>query len=189
MAVSVTSEKVTATELRKSESSEDNEMDMYIVTQEDDRETEVNFGKEIPNRNESPQIFHIGGEENKLTSLIDISRRENNNLKLSVSNTERLEKIIQQSDDDKIANVLNVVDDLKTTFHGLKEVKIQTRLSNGLSTNSKSNLHIAATFNSPEKEREKKGIKLELAKPMKADRYEFGKLFEELREFGLAINK
>jgi len=93
------------------------EYDMYIYEDDGGGFTEVLSGKEINIRDESPAKFsmHPKASEDE-QFFMEISRKlENNELKLS-TNTKPIEKIIEQNDDDKIAEIIGVVETLKNVF-------------------------------------------------------------------------
>ena len=175
--MSVTSDKIPYNIKKSKDSSVDDEMDIYIVTQEDDKFTEINFGKEISIQKESPMLLNIGDDKN---SFLEMSRKDINQLKLSTYNIEKLEKIIQQSDDDKIANVLNVIEELNKTLWGLREIR-------GKEGNFKSKEKMKISYETDS--RSSKGIRLDIGKSNIVENTEFLKLFDDLREFGLILKK
>ena len=176
--MSVTSDKIQCDSKKLKDSPEgDDEMGIYIVTHEDDKFTEIDFGKEIPFRKEFPMLLNIGDDKN---SFLEMSRKDINQLKLSTHNIEKLEKIIQQSDDDKIANVLNVIEELNKTLWGLRETR--GREGNVKSKDKMRMFQEAEVKNI-------KGISLEIGKSNRIDNTEFVRLFDDLREFGLVLKK
>ena len=94
------------------------EYDMYIIEDAEGKFTEVLSSKEINIRNESPVRFSMHPKKSdEDQNLMETSKRlENNGLKLS-ANLKPIEKIIEQTDDDKIAEIIQVVEDLKDFYH------------------------------------------------------------------------
>jgi len=90
------------------------DFDMYILENENDKFTEIVTGREIEVRDESPTRISIhpnGIEDDQPFS--ELSRKlEKNELKLS-GNLKPIEKILEQTDDDKIAEILHVIDEIK----------------------------------------------------------------------------
>ena len=178
MNMSVPSDKISPYDLKKSKNtSGDDEMDIYIITQEDDKFTEVNFRKEISLQKESQTSPKI--DENR-NSFLEMSRKDLNQLKLSTYNIEKFEKIIQQSDDDKIANILNVIEELNKTLWGLRETRGR---EDNCKSKEKTRLYQEA------QSKNVRGIRIEIEKSSRVDNTEFVKVFDDLREFGLVLKK
>jgi len=95
-----------------------NEADIFICETDDGKFTEVLSWKEVNMRAKSPTRFHTEQKTTKGMSEHQFFRKiseefEKSKLRLSL-NTKPIEKVIEQSDDDKIAELLLCIEGLKT---------------------------------------------------------------------------
>lgn len=99
------------------DSASSGEYDMYIY--EDGEFTEVVSVREINVRDESPRKFsvHPRGSEDEQTFGEAAKRTGSHDLRLSPNASSKIDKLIEKSDDDKIAEIIHVVDELKEHLH------------------------------------------------------------------------
>jgi len=167
-------------------SESDGEYDMYIYEDAEGKFTEVLSSKEIETRNGSGEKFNIHPKASEDESLLELAKKiETQELKLS-TNTKPIEKIIEQTDDDKIAEIIQVIDELKDFYnmsYSGKDSLANTKVSN-MNVNSLTNLSPKANslkglkFSPEALENGNKG-----SSTLFADYQELGALYSALKEY------
>jgi len=167
-------------------SESDGEYDMYIYEDAEGKFTEVLSSKEIETRNGSGEKFNIHPKASEDESLLELAKKiETQELKLS-TNTKPIEKIIEQTDDDKIAEIIQVIDELKDFYnmsYSGKDSLANTKVSN-MNVNSLTNLSPKANslkglkFSPEASENGNKG-----SSTLFADYQELGALYSALKEY------